>query len=134
MALHGLASAVIDISDGLLADLGHLLEADGLGAAIDVDALPRSPAFLEVLDDPGLDTQSLYYELPLSAGDDYELCFTVPEQRCAALEIRLARFVCPYTVIGLIEAQPGIRCYQSAGEPYQPAATGYNHFRDRQDE
>jgi thiamine-monophosphate kinase len=134
MALHGLASAVIDISDGLLADLGHLLEADGLGAAIEIDALPRSPAFLEVLDGPGLDRQSLYYELPLSAGDDYELCFTVPEQRCAALEIRLARFVCPYTVIGLIEEQPGIRCYQSTGEPYQPAATGYNHFRDRQDE
>lgn len=134
MALHGLASAVIDISDGLLADLGHLLEADGLGAAIDVDALPRSPAFLAVLDGPGLGGQPLYYELPLSAGDDYELCFAVPEQRCAVLENRLARFACPVTAIGMIEAQPGIRCYRSGGEPYQPAATGYKHFWDRQDE
>jgi thiamine-monophosphate kinase len=134
LALHGVASAAIDISDGLLADLGHLLEADRLGARIDVDCLPRSPAFLDVLDGPGLGGQPLFHELPLSAGDDYELCFTVPAQHCAALEQRLARFDCGYTTIGVIEAEPGIRCFLGSGEPYQPAATGYLHFRDDPDD
>lgn len=132
MALRGLASAAIDISDGLLADLGHLLETGGLGATIDVDALPRSVAFLALIDAPGPGVQPLYYELPLSAGDDYELCFTVPEQHAARLEQCLAGFECPCTAIGAIEARPGIRCYRSGGEPYHSAAAGYNHFRDGQ--
>jgi thiamine-monophosphate kinase len=134
VALHGLASAAIDISDGLLADLGHLLETDALGAVIEVDALPRSPAFLEVIDAPGIGRSPLYYELPLAAGDDYELCFTVPPEHCAALEQSLGRFDCRYTAIGTIEATPGIRCVRAGGEPYQPAATGYVHFREDPDD
>jgi thiamine-monophosphate kinase len=134
VALHGIASAAIDISDGLVADLGHLLEADGLGARIDVDILPRSAAFLEVLDGPGLGGQTLYHELPLSAGDDYELCFTVPPARQAGLEQRLARLDCPCTAIGIIEAEPGIRCFLASGESYRPTETGYLHFRDEPDD
>jgi thiamine-monophosphate kinase len=133
IALRGLATASIDISDGLLADLGHLLAADPLGAVIDVDALPRSAAFLEVIDAPGTGSKPLYYELPLSAGDDYELCFTVPPERCAALEQSLARIDCRCTAIGTIEATPGIRCYRAGGEAYQPSATGYDHFREDPD-
>lgn len=133
VALHGMASAAIDISDGLLADLGHLLEADALGAAIDVDALPRSAAFLEVIDAPGIGRKPLYYELPLSAGDDYELCFTVPPACCAVLEQSLDRLDCRYTAIGTIEDVPGIRCFRAGGEAYQPSATGYDHFREDPD-
>ncbi|MGD8874374.1 MAG: thiamine-phosphate kinase [Gammaproteobacteria bacterium] len=127
--LRGLASAVIDISDGLLADLGHLLEDKGLGASLQVDGLPRSRAFIAALQ--GLDAApaELYYELPLSGGDDYELCFTVPEHCCAEVERRLGGLSCGCTAIGTIEAQPGIRCCLQDGGSYQPAATGYLHFQ-----
>ncbi len=76
--LAGLASAAIDISDGLLADLGHLLEDADAGASLQVDSLPRSKAFISSLQKSVSQQPSRYYELPLSAGDDYELCFTVP--------------------------------------------------------
>jgi thiamine-monophosphate kinase len=126
--LRGLASAVIDISDGLLADLGHLLEGDDLGASLQVDELPRSSAFGAALQ--GLDSvpAGLYYELPLSGGDDYELCFTVPEHGCVEVERRLGELPCGCTAIGSIEAQPGIRCYLQDGTGYEPRETGYLHF------
>jgi thiamine-monophosphate kinase len=128
--LRGLASAAIDISDGLLADLGHLLEDNGLGASLRVDALPRSGNFNEAVQ--GLDAAppELYYDLPLSGGDDYELCFTVPERNCAEVEQRLGALSCGCTAIGNIEAQPGIRCTLQNGDSYRPATTGYLHFRE----
>ena len=121
--LRGLASAAIDISDGLLADLGHLLESAALGASIDVDALPRSAAFLAGAGEP-----SRFLELPLSAGDDYELCFTVPAQHCEAVERRLAALSCGGRAIGRVESQPGIRCLRASGERYLPVGRGYQHF------
>jgi len=126
--LCGLATAAIDISDGLLADLGHLLEGDGLGASLQIDELPRSTGFITTLQ--GLDSAApeWYYELPLSGGDDYELCFSVPEHCCAEVERRLAGLSCGCTAIGRIEAQPGIRCYLQGGAGYQPKAAGYLHF------
>ena len=126
--LAGHASAAIDISDGLLADLGHLLEADGLGATVQVDALPRSSAFLAAIEKHGLDKPSWFYDLPLGAGDDYELCFTVPEESCASLEEQFSRLSCGCTQIGMIEDTAGIRCFLEDGSPYQPATTGYQHF------
>jgi thiamine-monophosphate kinase len=128
--LRGLASAAIDISDGLLADLGHLLEDHGPGASLQIDALPRSGAFIAALQGMGAATTGLYYELPLSAGDDYELCFTAPEHCCAEVERRLNALPCGCTAIGTIEAQPGIRCFRQDGSSYQPAGTGYLHFQE----
>lgn len=130
LALRKYASAVIDISDGLLADLGHLLEGDGLGARIDIDVLPHSAAFLEAIDQPGPGAHQPYYELPLSAGDDYELCFTVPLPHCAEVESRLGALPCGCTAIGVIEAEPGIRCHTRDGRDYTPARRGYVHFAD----
>jgi thiamine-monophosphate kinase len=127
--LRGLASAAIDISDGLLADLGHLLEDKGLGASLQIDDLPRSGAFIAALQGQGAAAAELFYGLPLSGGDDYELCFTVPERCCAEVEQRLNALPCGCTAIGIIEAQPGIRCYLQGGGSYQPADTGYLHFR-----
>jgi thiamine-monophosphate kinase len=127
--LRGLASAAIDISDGLLADLGHLLEGDGLGASLLVDELPRSDGFVAVLRGLGAALSGLNYELPLSSGDDYELCFTVPENRCAAVERRLGELPCGCTAIGTIEVQPGIRCYLQDGSAYRPRGEGYLHFQ-----
>jgi len=126
--LAGLASAAIDISDGLLADLGHLLEAGSSGASLQVDALPRSDAFLSTLRQSGTLKQSSWYELPLSAGDDYELCFTVPETLCSMVEQHLSVLSCGCTQIGIIEEAAGIRCYLEDGTRYQPFATGYQHF------
>jgi thiamine-monophosphate kinase len=128
-ALRGLASAVIDVSDGLLADLGHLLEAGSVGATLHVDELPRSTAFLSALERNGGNKRAAwFYELPLSAGDDYELCFTVPEARCAAALDALQRLGVAVTEIGMIESQPGTSCVLADGAVYQPRATGYRHF------
>jgi thiamine-monophosphate kinase len=130
--LHDFASAAIDVSDGLLADLGHLLEAGeqgtSPGASINIDALPRSAVFTETLQKARAAQQPLLYELPLSAGDDYELCFTVPKPSCGVMEAALSHQSIAYTAIGAIEHEPGIRCYRANGEPYLPAATGYLHF------
>jgi thiamine-monophosphate kinase len=122
------ASAASDISDGLLADLGHLLEADRLGASLRLDALPRSEAFITCLRSQAPGQREWFYELPLSAGDDYELCFTVAEERCAGMEARLARLSGGCRCIGVVEAAPGIRCYREDGAIYRPAASGYEHF------
>ena len=126
--LAGQASAAIDISDGLLADLGHLLEADGLGATVQVEALPRSGAFIAALEKHGPDQPSWFNDLPLGAGDDYELCFTVPEKSCASLEKQFSGLACGCTQIGIIEESAGIRCFLEDGTRYQPAAAGYLHF------
>jgi len=126
--LAGQASAVIDISDGLLADLGHLLEADNLGAVVQVDALPRSGDFITALEKYGPDKPSWFNDLPLGAGDDYELCFTVPEESCASLGKQFSGLACGCTQIGIIEESAGIRCLLEDGTRYQPAAAGYLHF------
>lgn len=129
LVLREYASAAIDISDGLLADLGHLLEGDRLGASLRIDALPRSDAFLAAMQalDPE-ERRRLFYELPLSAGDDYELCFTVAEKYCGEMEARLAGIPGGCQWIGIVEAAPGIRCYRDDGTSYRPAMTGYQHF------
>jgi thiamine-monophosphate kinase len=128
IALRDVASAVIDISDGLLADLGHLLEADGLGAALRVDDLPRSADFLSALETLGQGGAGLACDLPLGAGDDYELCICIPEQQRAAMEAALAAIPCAVAVVGVIEAAPGIRCYREDGSRYTPSTSGYQHF------
>jgi thiamine-monophosphate kinase len=127
-ALRGIASAAIDISDGLLADLGHLLESEQLGAALSLNALPRSTAFHETVQRCGTDARALFLDLPLSAGDDYELCFTVPEESLLQLEAAQAQFSCACTYIGRVEETRGIHCYTADGEIYEPATVGYQHF------
>jgi len=128
MRLRKNASAAIDISDGLLADLGHLLEADCLGATLSLESLPRSDAFLSALQGLDAGKQDLHHELPLTSGDDYELCFTVPPDRCSAVARELAGLPCGCTVVGEVTRQPGIRCLRKDGSAYQPATSGYRHF------
>ena len=125
-ALRGIASAAVDISDGLLADLGHLLVHGQLGASVFVDDLPTSAAFNAVLQQ-GHDLARLR-DLPLAAGDDYELCFTVPAALLAQLEVALPGFSCRCTRIGAVEQESGIRCYSADGNACIPGARGYQHF------
>ena len=127
LALRGHASAAIDVSDGLLADLGHLLEAGQLGASVQVDDLPRSPAFVAAVEQSS-NHQTLLNELPLSAGDDYELCFTVPATHCGVVEERCAGLPGGCTAIGVIEAMAGIRCTLGNGAAWESGRTGYRHF------
>ncbi len=121
LARHRLASAMIDVSDGLLQDLGHLCAASGVGAAVELARLPISPAVRRA----GID-------LALYGGEDYELLCAVPPRREAALRRIAARLDCPLTRIGVCTARAaGVRLIGEGGGARR-AATGYDHFRGRQ--
>jgi thiamine-monophosphate kinase len=122
MALRGYAHACIDVSDGLIADLSHLLEADSLGAHVVVDRLPLSAAYRIAQGD------SLSYHAALTEGDDYELCFCAPSGHQHDIERLFARLDVPATCIGRVEESPGIRCAFADGRPYPMQGQGYQHF------
>ena len=114
MALLEIANACIDISDGLTADLGHILERSHVGACLDWDKLPLSDAVVDYINDTG------DWTMPLVAGDDYELCFTVSPEKVPRLNINCTR-------IGIIESTLGLRLYKSGS--LQPIdSKGYEHF------
>jgi thiamine-monophosphate kinase len=122
-ALAGLAAAAIDISDGLLADLGHLLNASACAARLWPQRLPRSAA-LQAL--PEAQAQALQF----NGGDDYELCFTVPAARREALLAAVAGLAVTVREIGVIEAGSGLVCESADGQCFSPRAAGFDHFRD----
>nr|VFJ98595.1 MAG: thiamine-phosphate kinase [Candidatus Kentron sp. H]VFJ98865.1 MAG: thiamine-phosphate kinase [Candidatus Kentron sp. H]VFK03702.1 MAG: thiamine-phosphate kinase [Candidatus Kentron sp. H] len=135
IALRGIATAAIDISDGLTADLSHIVEASracaeelgGLSATIDMEKLPLSLALQRLPD------RIQAWQFALSSGDDYELCFTVPPDRYRRLQQVAERFPCPITHIGCMEtdseARPAIRFLGSAsGEEAFLSRAGYRHF------
>lgn len=124
-ALRGLAHAMIDISDGLAADLGHILAASGAGATITLDALPLSAAFEEVAAAMHKERAA---EIALTGGDDYELCFTVAAAQCAEAERRLAAIGCGCCAIGVIEAAAGLRVRDRDGATVAVERGGYDHF------
>jgi thiamine-monophosphate kinase len=118
--LVGIASAAIDISDGVYADLGHVLTASGCGATIELQRLPRSAVF-------DAQAPASPWRL-LGSGDDYELCFTVDAVRLAEVNDLAVATGVPVTRIGTIEAVPGLRCMNEAGEIETLIGTGYDHF------
>lgn len=125
LARQGLARAMIDLSDGLLADLGHILEASETGAAIQRDALPLSGPFKTALArDPSL------WELALAGGEDYELLFAVPPASVPAVEI-LARDVgTALTCIGRVTAKDsGLKVFLPDGGQHRSRSGGFNHFQ-----
>jgi thiamine-monophosphate kinase len=119
--LRGWASACIDVTDGLAADLGHILEASGVGAEIVWEQLPFSEDVRQYIEQTG------DWRMPLAAGDDYELCFTIPPFREEALQQRLADGDVTITRIGRITEQPGL-LLQRNGQTSTLARTGYDHF------
>jgi len=122
LALRGLAHAGIDVSDGLLADLGHVLAASGAGAQIDLAQLPTSAALAAAIGESGR------WPLQLGGGDDYELCFTAAPEQHDAIVAALAAVDTPVQVIGCIAAVPGVRVLAADGSAYIPSQSGYQHF------
>ncbi|MBB5203034.1 thiamine-monophosphate kinase [Inhella inkyongensis] len=120
-ALRGIASAAIDVSDGFVGDLGHVLQASGVGATVEAEALPRSP----ILRAQPLALQRL---CTLAGGDDYELIFTAPADRAEA--VRAAAQACQTTVtrIGRIEAAPGLRLMDAQGQRLELGLRSFDHF------
>ena len=121
VALRAHASACIDVSDGLLADLGHICAASGVCAELDLDALPLSPALCSVFGNAAA------RELALCGGDDYELCFTVPTAEIGAMQAALAATGGHATRIGAIVEGHGVRAV--GGAPLALAQGGWDHFQ-----
>lgn len=116
--LLGIASSAIDISDGLAADLGHILEQSGVGAMVDLERLPLSDS-LKQLDETEVQ------QLALSAGDDYELCFTVPKEKQQQLETLLGN---QCTCVGIIEQEQSLRLNNKGEITDSMSGVGYDHF------
>ena len=124
LALRGLASAAIDVSDGLLADLGHLARASGCAASIDVERLPVCSSARAVF------AAEIVENWALTGGDDYELCFAASPSRQGAIQRALASCATPVRRVGRLQAGSGVRCLRG-GEPMaMPASSGYAHFSD----
>jgi thiamine-monophosphate kinase len=123
LAIRELASAAIDLSDGLAADLGHIVARSGVGAQLDLGRLPTSRTLAEHFPD-----EAMRWGLQLSGGDDYELCFTAPAAQALAIEQALAGCEAGATVVGRITREPGLDLLQPDGERFPLAATGFDHF------
>ncbi|MEG3789867.1 thiamine-phosphate kinase [Lysobacter sp. CCNWLW3] len=118
-----LAHAGIDVSDGLLADLGHVCAASGAGALVEVDALPASDALRANFD---AETRR---RLQAAGGDDYELCFTAPDAAREAILREAADAGVAVTAIGRVVEGEGVRAGRADGSPWQSTRDGYDHFR-----
>lgn len=123
-ALRGIASSALDVSDGLLGDLGHILEQSRVGASLDtrlitplLDAGRHTPLTIDLL-----------HQCTLSGGDDYELCFTAPADRRDAVQSAGRDSATRVTRIGCIEEQPGLRLIGPDGAAMAPRWTSFDHF------
>lgn len=120
-ALRGLATSAIDLSDGLVGDLGHVLAASNVGAVIDADALPRSTVL-------AAQSMALQRLCVLAGGDDYELLFTAPAARHDAVRAAGAQAGVALTRIGTIDAAPGLRLVDAQGQALAARFAGFDHF------
>lgn len=121
-ALAGVANACIDVSDGLVADLGHVCRASGVGASVDVDALPASDALR------GATGTGARRRLQATGGDDYELCFTAPATATDAVLAAAHATGTPVTAIGRIVAGDRVEAQLADGSPWALPSAGYQHF------
>ncbi|HHM05878.1 MAG TPA: thiamine-phosphate kinase [Gammaproteobacteria bacterium] len=125
------AHAAIDVSDGVAADLAHLLEASGVGARLELARLPLSAAARAAAAELGLGQEALW-RLALSGGDDYELLLAVPPKRLEEALAAGRALGCPCTPIGALSAAPGLQLQRKDGTAFSLASPGYDHFRERQ--
>ncbi|MCW9718369.1 thiamine-phosphate kinase [Avibacterium sp. 21-599] len=128
LAVSSLASSAIDISDGLIADLGHILARSQCSAVINVDKLPLSEALINTF---GLTKAE---QFALTGGEDYELCFTVPDDLRAKLDQHLSHIGVNYTCIGQLRAlrsanKKSIQLLRHGVEVAMPQSLGFDHFK-----
>jgi thiamine-monophosphate kinase len=121
LASAGLAHAALDISDGLVGDIGHILAASKVGATLDADALPAGPVLSK-------QETALRRRFCAAGGDDYELCFTAPPAMRAEIVEAAAQCGTPVTRVGSIDTEPGLRWVDAAGAPLVMALAGFDHF------
>jgi thiamine-monophosphate kinase len=127
------ASAMIDISDGLVADLGHILSASSVAAEMLTQQLPLSQNVLEATNQAKITTDRLI-QFALTGGDDYELCVAVPESQLSALQQSWSPSLAPLTRVGTITTGSGLKLYDADGQSGTSAATGgYTHFDEHTD-
>jgi thiamine-monophosphate kinase len=128
-ALRGVATAAIDISDGLAGDAAHLLKASGVGAVVSIESTINLIAARARNDWPAarFDIQTLQNTV-FSGGDDYELAFTAPPHASAAVAAASQSSSTPVTRIGTIESAPGLRLIDSRGQPVQSQFASFDHF------
>lgn len=122
LAIKSYLHAAIDISDGLAADLNHILASSHVGTTLFLKDLPISPLLFNTK------SADETYRLALSGGDDYELCFTISPKDQKNVEHFLSQLNCPFRQIGKIEAELGLRCVQPDGGLFKIEKTGYQHF------
>ena len=121
--LRGIASAALDVSDGLIQDLGHIARQSGVAISLEAAAVPLSPAGLGIARaDPDAHRRAL------CAGDDYEIAFTVPKGRLKALEAAAAKARIRVSVIGRVEKGRGVAVLGPDGAPLEIGPGGFDHF------
>jgi thiamine-monophosphate kinase len=123
LLIRGLANAAIDVSDGLAQDLGHILNASGVGAELELGRLPVSSSLLEFHPD-----DETRWRLQLAGGDDYELCFSASPKNAFAIEQALAGCGVSASVIGHIKADAGLQLLTPEGDALVLGKAGYQHF------
>ncbi|MEX1197742.1 MAG: thiamine-phosphate kinase [Pseudohongiellaceae bacterium] len=122
LALRGLASAAIDLSDGLASDLQHILDASDAGATIELGRLPLSAAFRQAV------PEQEHWPLAVRGGDDYGLCFTAPAVSRNRVETLLEDLGAVVHRIGCVDAEPGLRWLGPDGTARNMGKGGYRHF------
>ena len=130
LALRGVASSAMDVSDGLLGDLSHILKASGVGASIDTHVtshLIASDAYASSA--RAQFDQKLIHQCTLAGGDDYELAFTAPPARRAAVAAASQASSTPVTRIGTVLAEPGLRLLDAQGQPVEHRYASFDHFQ-----
>ncbi|MFO1282454.1 MAG: thiamine-phosphate kinase [Burkholderiales bacterium] len=124
-SLRGVASAMLDVSDGLSGDLAHILAASGVGARVDLERLPRSPALDTMLAGP---QRTLALGCLLGGGDDYELLFAAPAERRAAVEAAGRASATPVSRVGSATASTGLVVVDGRGVPLDALPRAFDHF------
>lgn len=125
VALRGIASAALDVSDGLTGDLGHILEASKVGATIDLAAVPCSDVMRSLL---ATEARAIAVEALLAGGDDYELCFTARPAMRERITTLASMRALPLTPIGVVTAEPGLVVRDEGGEALSPLPRAFDHF------
>jgi len=120
--LRDVASSAIDISDGLISDLGHILEASHVGAEIEMEKIPLSEGMQQCID------KMVAWNYALTSGDDYKLCFTASAEQHELIINNLEGINIPVRCIGKVLGERGLYCKDPEGALFEPTGNSYTHF------